>query len=120
MALIPAIVFGLITFWLHRRLVRATALPRPWSIVADAALMAYVHETVQRYLALPWASVLHSKQLTNLAFEQPYEAARDLYFATQAIAMLSDDHYEALEAYRREQEQKHRSQEPTEDPSETL
>jgi|HigsolmetaAR201D_1030396.scaffolds.fasta_scaffold13870_3 enoyl-CoA hydratase len=89
-------------------------------VVADAALMAYVHETVQRYLALPWASVLHSKQLTNLAFEQPYEAARDLYFATQAIAMLSDDHYEALEAYRREQEQKHRSQEPTEDPSETL
>ncbi|MCR8896016.1 metallophosphoesterase [Gordonia sp. GONU] len=39
MALIPAVLFGLLTFWLHRRIVRATALARPWSIVADGALV---------------------------------------------------------------------------------
>lgn len=39
MALFSAVVFGLITFWLHRRIVRATALPRPWSIVADVLLV---------------------------------------------------------------------------------
>ncbi|GAC01374.1 hypothetical protein GONAM_25_00360 [Gordonia namibiensis NBRC 108229] len=36
--LVPAVFFGLITFWLHRRMVRATELPRPWSGVADVAL----------------------------------------------------------------------------------
>ncbi|WP_232717885.1 metallophosphoesterase [Gordonia metallireducens] len=36
--LVPAVFFGLITFWLHRRIVRATELPRPWSGVADVAL----------------------------------------------------------------------------------
>jgi len=60
MALIPAIVFGLITFWLHRRLVRATALPRPWSIVADAALivlwaLALVGLATGRLLDPSWA-----------------------------------------------------------------
>ncbi|MBD0863586.1 metallophosphoesterase [Gordonia sp. zg691] len=39
MALFPAVVFGLLTFWLHRRLVRATALARPWSIVVDIVLV---------------------------------------------------------------------------------
>ncbi len=39
MALFSAVVFGLITFWLHRRIVRATALPRPWSIIADILLV---------------------------------------------------------------------------------
>lgn len=38
-ALIVAVVFGLLTYWLHRRLVRATRLPRPWSIVVDAILV---------------------------------------------------------------------------------
>ena len=36
-----AAFLALITFWLHRRLVRATALPRPWSVIADALLVAF-------------------------------------------------------------------------------
>lgn len=58
--LVPAVFFGLITFWLHRRLVRATALPRPWSIVADAALvvlwaLAIVGFAAGRSLDPSWA-----------------------------------------------------------------
>lgn len=97
--------------------VAAQAIGMVDDVVADAALMPYVHETVQRYLSLPWASVLHSKQLTNLAFDQPYESARNLYLATQEIAMLSDDHFAALETYRQEQAQKHRPQDDSADPS---
>nr|WP_206038406.1 metallophosphoesterase [Rhodococcus sp. HNM0569] len=37
--LVFAVLLALITWWLHRRLVRATALTRPWSTVADAALL---------------------------------------------------------------------------------
>ncbi|WP_207838565.1 metallophosphoesterase [Williamsia soli] len=33
-------VLALVTFWLHRRLVRAPGLGRPWSIMADAALVS--------------------------------------------------------------------------------
>lgn len=32
-------VLALVTFWLHRRLVRAPGLPRPWSIIVDGALI---------------------------------------------------------------------------------
>ncbi|PYE20804.1 hypothetical protein DFR67_101195 [Williamsia limnetica] len=32
-------VLALVTFWLHRRLVRAPGLRRPWSIIVDAALV---------------------------------------------------------------------------------
>ncbi|MEE4023729.1 metallophosphoesterase [Gordonia sp. PKS22-38] len=39
MLLFAALFLALITFWLHRRLVRATALPRPWSVVADVTLV---------------------------------------------------------------------------------
>jgi predicted MPP superfamily phosphohydrolase len=39
MVLVFAAFLALITFWLHRRIVRATAMPRPWSIVADAVLV---------------------------------------------------------------------------------
>ena len=39
MAAVLALLLGLITFGLHRRLVRATGLKRPWSVVADAALV---------------------------------------------------------------------------------
>ena len=38
-SLFAGFVLGLITFWFHRRLVRATEMPRPWSIVADVALI---------------------------------------------------------------------------------
>ncbi|AOW94646.1 metallophosphoesterase [Rhodococcus sp. WMMA185] len=31
---------ALLTWWLHRRLVRATELPRPWSVVVDVVLVA--------------------------------------------------------------------------------
>ncbi|VFA88414.1 Uncharacterized metallophosphoesterase Cj0846 [Gordonia paraffinivorans] len=63
MALIPAVVFGLLTFWLHRRLVRATALPRPWSVVVDAALvvlwaLALVGFVTGRWFDPGWARPL--------------------------------------------------------------
>ncbi|MCQ4120123.1 metallophosphoesterase [Rhodococcus tibetensis] len=35
-----AVVLALLTWWLHRRLVRATGLSRPWSVVVDALLVA--------------------------------------------------------------------------------
>lgn len=38
--LVFAAVLALLTWWLHRRLVRATALPRPWSLAADSVLAA--------------------------------------------------------------------------------
>ena len=34
-----AVVAALLTYWFHRRLVRATRLPRAWSIVVDCALV---------------------------------------------------------------------------------
>lgn len=37
--LVFAVVLALLTWWLHRRLVRATALPRPWSLVVDSLLV---------------------------------------------------------------------------------
>lgn len=39
MLLFAALFFALITFWLHRRLVRATGLSRPWSVVTDVLLV---------------------------------------------------------------------------------
>lgn len=84
----------------------AQALGMVDDIVADAALMAYAQETAQRYLQLPWSSVLLSKQQTNRAFDLPFEAALEDYFAAQTIAMQSDDHFTALEAYREEQAQR--------------
>ncbi|MET9201263.1 metallophosphoesterase [Gordonia sp. NPDC003585] len=39
MAAFSAVVLALITFWLHRRLVRATRMPAPWSSVTDVALL---------------------------------------------------------------------------------
>ncbi|HEY5854788.1 MAG TPA: metallophosphoesterase [Aldersonia sp.] len=37
--LVFAVVLALLTWWLHRRLVRATGLRRPWSTAADVALV---------------------------------------------------------------------------------
>lgn len=39
MIVVLAVFLALITFWLHRRLVRATALPRSWSVLVDASLV---------------------------------------------------------------------------------
>ncbi len=39
MVIFVVVVLALITFWLHRRLVRATRMPRPWSTFADVALV---------------------------------------------------------------------------------
>ncbi|MFZ2172463.1 MAG: metallophosphoesterase [Rhodococcus sp. (in: high G+C Gram-positive bacteria)] len=38
--LVFAVLLAFVTWWLHRRLVRATGLGRPWSLVADASLVA--------------------------------------------------------------------------------
>ncbi|WP_072690051.1 metallophosphoesterase [Rhodococcus marinonascens] len=34
-----AVFLALMTWWLHRRLVRATRLPRPWSVIVDVILV---------------------------------------------------------------------------------
>lgn len=39
MLLFAALFLALITFWLHRRIVRATAMPRPWSAITDVVLV---------------------------------------------------------------------------------
>ena len=61
MALFPAVVFGLITFWLHRRIVRATAMPRPWSIIADVALVYKLHIILglTLFLITPFTRLVH-------------------------------------------------------------
>src|SRR5258706_5413104 len=77
-------------------------------VVAGAALPAHVQETAQRYLHIPWSSVLLSKQLTNRAFDLPFDAFLEQYFAAQTEAMQSDDHFAALRAYAEEQARKRR------------
>jgi uncharacterized protein len=37
--LVFAVVTALLTYWFHRRLVRATRLPRPWSAIVDSCLV---------------------------------------------------------------------------------
>jgi enoyl-CoA hydratase/carnithine racemase len=77
-------------------------------VVPDAALAVHVQETAQRYLRVPWSSVLLSKQLTNSAFDLPFEPFLEHYFAAQTQAMRSDDHFAALRTYSEEQARKHR------------
>jgi enoyl-CoA hydratase/carnithine racemase len=75
-------------------------------VVADAELMAHVRGVAQRYLRSPWTAVLLSKQLTNRAFDLPFDAFLQEYAAAQNEAMQSEDHVAALQAYREEQERK--------------
>jgi enoyl-CoA hydratase/carnithine racemase len=75
-------------------------------VVADAALAGYVQGAAERYLGIPWSSVLLSKQLTNRAFDLPFSDFQEVYFAAQAEAMQSEDHLAALRAYRDEQARK--------------
>lgn len=72
-------------------------------VVADDELLSHVQATAERYLTVPWLSVLRSKQLTNQAFDQPYAEALSTYFTAQAEAMQSTDHLAAMQAYQEEQ-----------------
>ena len=78
-------------------------------VVADAELLSHVQVTAERYLTVPWLSVLRSKQLTNQAFDQPYAEALADYFTAQAEAMQSADHLAAMQAYQAEQAHKRQS-----------
>ena len=75
-------------------------------VVADAALAAYVRRAAERYLELPWSSVLLSKRLTNQAFDLPFSHFLESYFVAQAEAMQSEDHLAALRVYQEEQARK--------------
>jgi enoyl-CoA hydratase/carnithine racemase len=75
-------------------------------VTADTDLLSFMQSTAEQYLTVPWASVLLSKQLTNRAFDQPFEEACTAYFAAQIEAMQSADHLSAMVAYRAEQERK--------------
>lgn len=75
-------------------------------VVADADLPARARGSAEEYLRIPWDSVLRSKRLTNRAFDLPYDQALAEYFAAQAQAMRSQDHADALRAYREEQARK--------------
>jgi enoyl-CoA hydratase/carnithine racemase len=75
-------------------------------VVEDARLLEHVRRGAGRYLQSPWSSVLLSKQLTNRAFEMPFDTFLAEYFAAQARAMQSPDHAAALQAYREEQARK--------------
>ena len=55
-----AVALALITFWLHRRLVRATRLSRPWSWIVDGVLvilwaLAVIGAASGSYLDPSWA-----------------------------------------------------------------
>lgn len=78
-------------------------------VVADEELTAFVQATAEQYLTVPWASVLLSKELTNAAFDQPFDEALSRYFANQALAHQSADHLAAMQAYRDEQTRKQRN-----------
>lgn len=77
-------------------------------VIADAELPAFVQATAEQYLAVPWASVLLSKELTNAAFDLPFDETLPRYSAKQALAHQSADHLTAMQAYRDEQARKHR------------
>jgi enoyl-CoA hydratase/carnithine racemase len=74
--------------------------------VPDGELMDKTLAIAQLYLNIPWDSVLRSKQLTNRAFDMPFDDYLSTYFAEQTKAMQSTDHLAAMSAYRDEQERK--------------
>ncbi|GAC67312.1 metallophosphoesterase [Gordonia soli] len=79
MQIVLAVVLALITFWFHRRLVRATGLTRPWSLVADGALvLLYV-------LALIGVS---SGVLLDPAWARPFAFAGWVWLATVFYLVL--------------------------------
>jgi enoyl-CoA hydratase len=74
--------------------------------VSEAGFARKVAEVSSSYLKVPWASVLLSKQMTNRAFDLPFDEFLQEYFAAQAQAMQSDDHVTAMRAYQAEQARK--------------
>lgn len=77
-------------------------------VVPDTELPTYVKNIAEHYLSAPWASILLSKQLTNRAFDLPFDEFLAEYFAAQTAAMQSADHHAAMDAYREEQARKYR------------
>jgi enoyl-CoA hydratase len=75
-------------------------------VVDDAALMDVARRSAERYLQSPWSSVLLSKQMTNRAFDLPFDAFLEEYFTAQTDAMRSEDHFAAMRIYREEQARK--------------
>jgi enoyl-CoA hydratase/carnithine racemase len=74
--------------------------------VPEAELLNKVTALAQSYLTIPWDSVLRSKQMTNRAFDLPFDDYLGAYFAEQTKAMQSLDHFDAMRAYREEQARK--------------
>jgi enoyl-CoA hydratase/carnithine racemase len=75
-------------------------------VVEDAVLLDVAKQLAEGYLQSPWSSVLLSKQMTNRAFDLPFDAFLEEYFAAQTDAMRSQDHFAAMRAYRDEQARK--------------
>lgn len=69
---VAALFLGLVSFWFHRRLVRATAMPRPWSVLTDVALallwaLALIGVASGRMLDPSWSRIPAYIGLTWLA-----------------------------------------------------
>jgi len=75
-------------------------------VVSQAGFARKVADVSSAYLKMPWASVLLSKQMTNRAFDLPFDEFLAEYFAAQTQAMQSDDHRAAMRAYQAEQVRK--------------
>lgn len=74
--------------------------------VPDAELAQKVRDTASAYLGVPFASVLLSKQMTNRAFDLPFDDFLKQYFDAQTQAMSSEDHFAAMRAYKAEEGKK--------------
>ena len=75
-------------------------------VVSEANFARKVAEVSSAYLKMPWASVLLSKQMTNRAFDLPFDEFLAEYFAAQTQAMQSGDHRAAMRNYQAEQAKK--------------
>ena len=75
-------------------------------VVSQADFAATVARVSTSYLNIPWASVLLSKQMTNRAFDLPFDDFLSEYFDAQTEAMGSEDHRAAMRGYRAEQAKK--------------
>jgi enoyl-CoA hydratase/carnithine racemase len=78
-------------------------------VVADEVLMGYATEVSQRYLNMPWSSVLGSKQLMAGAFDMDYTTAYEQYVTAQQEAMNSPEHRAAVQRFVEEQARKRQS-----------
>ena len=75
-------------------------------VVSESNFARMVAEGSSAYLKMPWASVLLSKQMTNRAFDLPFDEFLAEYFAAQTQAMQSGDHRAAMRNYQAEQAKK--------------